>query len=94
MNTINGKVIPACSQLLSAEIQELFLPETMRIRACELLANIQTSESREELERSSTFASGFVLGGDLDHVSDSDLLFLQEIFNTAYETRRDQIASL
>lgn len=93
MKALIVKSMPVYDGHLTAEIQALFIPINMRTAACEVLTDIQSAQSREELDRSSTFANGFILGVDLNHIWYTDVLSLQAIYCSAYETRRDQIAT-
>ena len=85
-----GLLSKAENQLL-LHLKALQMPAPMKAAAIELLAAIQFAADAPELERSVTFANGFTLGIDRDHVSEADVLTIQAAFLDAYTQRRSQL---
>lgn len=85
-----GLLSKAENQLLP-HLRALQMPAPMKAAAIELLAAIRFAADAPELERSVTFANGFTLGIDRDHVSEADVLTIQAAFLDAYTQRRSEL---
>lgn len=93
MKDENADVFSGRDERLTAAVKDLSMTMPMQATAISLLRNIEGACDTPDLERTITFANGYTLGLDRDHVSEQDVSKLQGIYLEAYEARRDELAA-
>lgn len=82
---------PGLVEGLAVDLHNLGMSAAMQTTAISLLRNIEGACTAADLDRTVTFANGYTLGLDRDHVSEQTVLGLQGIYLQAYETRRNHL---